>query len=143
MTFTNRTSELAILNRAKPGLYVLFGRRRVGKTTLVEHWGKQRRVVYSQAIEASESVQISQLVEDLREVLPSGIVPRDWSELLAAFSLIKEQIVIAIDEFPYLVDSNRSLLSLLQRWLDHNRPPKLTIVLLGSSQTMMHGLFLE
>ena len=143
MLFTNRNNELNILNRAKSGLYVLFGRRRVGKTTLVEHWGEQKRFYYSQAIEANESVQISQLVADLREILPPGIVPRDWSELFGALSLIQEPLVIAIDEFPYLVNSNSALPSMLQRWLDHNRPADLTLVILGSSQTMMHGLFLE
>lgn len=144
MKFINRSSELARLERISNGLIVLFGRRRVGKTSLIEEWGRKiANVGYSQAIEGAEQLQISQLCEDLRDVIPKGIVPRSWQEFLSALALINEKTVIVLDEFPYLVRSNSSLPSLLQRWLDHDMPDNFTLVLLGSSQTMMHGLFME
>ena len=49
--FVNRIDELSKLGQSTAGLIVIFGRRRVGKTTLVERWGKTCNLHYSQAIE--------------------------------------------------------------------------------------------
>lgn len=122
---------------------MVFGRRRIGKTTLVDRWGASQPYCYSQAIEGSESIQISQITADLADVLPRGLNPRSWAELLPILSLISRKCVIAIDEFPYLVKSQPSLPSRLQKWLDHDRPKNLRLILLGSSQTMMNSLFLN
>ena len=141
--FVNRVEELRRLNASKAGLIVVFGRRRIGKTKLVERWGSNRKYAYTQAIEGSEVVQLQQITSDLKGVLPEGINPRSWSELLAAFKLINKPKIVVLDEFPYLVRSQPSLPSLLQKWVDHDQPAGLQLVLLGSSQTMMHGLFLQ
>lgn len=141
--FVNRTKELRSLDTSKAKLTVLFGRRRVGKTTLIERWGADKRYAYSQAIEASDEQQLAQLVADLAPVLPTGVVPRSWPELLSALALIRRPTAIVLDEFPYLVRTDPSLPSRLQKWVDHDQPDHVRLVLLGSSQSMMHGLFLE
>lgn len=142
--FVNREKELAILNRQK-ALTVIFGRRRIGKTALVKHWGKKHpsHFYYSQAIEASEKIQVQQVVEDLQELLPKDLNITSWKELFSLFSLIRKSVIIALDEFPYWVKTQPSLPSLLQRWIDHQRPENVSLILLGSSQSMMHQLFLE
>ena len=141
--FINRVSELKSLSRSQAKLIVLFGRRRVGKTALIKKWGQNAAFSYTQAIEGSQKVQIEQIVADLAKILPQGVIPKSWSELFAVFKLIQGTHVLAIDEFPYLVQSNASLPSILQSWIDHDQPKGVRIVLLGSSQTMMHGLFLS
>ncbi len=143
MKFINRIRELNSLDNAPAGLVVLFGRRRVGKTALIEEFSQKLNSVYSQAIEGSEGLQISQLVEDLQNVLPEGIVPRSWPEVFSSLSLVNEPTVVIIDEFPYLVKTEPALPSIIQRWIDHKRPTGMQLVLLGSSQTMMHDLFLN
>ncbi len=141
--FVNRLDELETLKESQAGLTVVFGRRRIGKTTLIDRWGESQPYFYSQAIEGAESIQVTQLVEDLADVLPGGLKAKSWAELLPILSLIRQKAVIAIDEFPYLVRSQASLPSRLQKWLDHDRPENLRLVLLGSSQTMMNSLFLN
>ena len=143
MKFVNRTSELDLLNATRPGLTVVFGRRRIGKTALVEKWIAGKSAVYSQAIEGAQSLQIDQLVSDVHQILPEGIVPKNWSEFLAGLSLCIEPTIFVLDEFPYLVKTSPELPSLLQSWIDHKMPEDFKLVLLGSSQTMMHDVFLD
>lgn len=143
MTFVNRFSELDILDKASPGLYVLYGRRRIGKSTLIGQWAKKRKVYQSQAVEGSQGLQISQLFSDIQELIPNGIIPRTWSELFSSLSLVKNPAILVIDEFPYLVKTSPELPSIIQKWVDRQRPKDFTLVLLGSSQTMMHSLFLD
>ena len=100
-------------------------------------------MAYSQAVEGSVSIQIDQIYHDVKKYLPTEIVPKNWNDLLDLFSLIKERLIIALDELPYLVDTTPSLPSLLQKWIDHKQPDNLTLLLLGSAQTMMHSLFLD
>ena len=73
----------------------------------------------------------------------TNIVPKNWMELLELFSLQKEHTILCLDEFPYLVASDPSLPSVLQRWLDHQRPNPFTLVLAGSSTRAMNDCFLN
>ena len=143
MKFVNRNKELKILNEAPPGLYVVFGRRRIGKSSLLDKWGEKHSVSYTQAIEGSSILQIEQCVEDLKEIIPEGIIPRSWEEFFSTLSLIDRPVSLVVDEFPYLVKSSPELPSIIQKWLDRKIPSKFCLILLGSSQTMMHGLFLD
>lgn len=143
MKFINRTEELKDLDDAKKGLIVLFGRRRIGKTSLAEQWLKNKKSAYSQAIQASVGLQLEQLFLDIKPILPEGIKPKNWVEFFSTLTLVKENITLVIDEFPYLVKTSPELPSILQNWLDHKRPKNFQLLLLGSSQTMMHSLFLD
>jgi uncharacterized protein len=143
--FVNREKELNLLDEEflKSKVIVLFGRRRVGKTELIKRWGRNNEVLYSQAIEADESIQLNQVYEDVRDLLPLEVYPQSWPDLLKLFSQIRKKSAVIIDEFPYLVESNPSLPSIVQRWIDHDQPDNVSLILLGSSQSMMHGLFLD
>lgn len=143
MEFVNRVRELNELRRKQYPLVILFGRRRIGKTSLIENWDSQAPLYYSQAIEASEIQQVQQLMLDLAELLPPGLVAKSWLEFFPILSLVQKNCVVVFDEFPYLVKTTPSLPSQLQRWIDHHQPPHLQLVLLGSSQTMMNSLFLS
>jgi AAA+ ATPase superfamily predicted ATPase len=124
-------------------LVVLFGRRRVGKTRLLTHWLEKRSGFYSQAIEAAVPMQIEQTVRDIGSALPQGIQPKTWMEFFELLRYGPAETVLCLDEFPYLVASDPSLPSVVQRWLDHHRPEGFTLVLSGSSTGAMNDCFLN
>lgn len=145
LAFTNRVRELEALDASARvgGLVVLFGRRRVGKTRLLTHWLEKRSGVYSQAIEAAVPMQIEQTVRDIGSALPAGIQPKTWMEFFELLRYGPAGTVLCLDEFPYLVASDASLPSVVQRWLDHHRPEGFTLVLSGSSTGAMNDCFLN
>jgi AAA+ ATPase superfamily predicted ATPase len=145
LTFTNRTAELKELDAAATasGLLVVFGRRRVGKTRLLAHWLKPHHGLYSQAIEAAKETQLEQVFRDIQDRLTTAIVPKSWAELFELLTLQKRQLIFCLDEFPYLVAADPSLPSVLQRWLDHDKPRHFLLILSGSSTRMMNDLFLN
>ena len=146
LSFSNREAELKELNAsaAGGGLLVVFGRRRVGKTRLLAHWLKDRNGLYSQAIESSVEIQIEQVFKDIQSGLTTAIAPKSWAELLELLSLQKgERWILCLDEFPYLVASDPSLPSVLQRWLDHGKSERSLLILSGSSTRMMNDIFLN
>src|SRR3990167_1297051 len=145
LEFVNRAQELKELDaHAKlGGLLVLFGRRRVGKTRLLTHWLTRRKGLYSQAIEASKEQQLQQVLEDVRHGLSTSLVPRTFGELLEVLDHEPRDFVLCLDELPYLVASDPSLPSVLQRWVDHRKKKGSTLILSGSSTRMMSDLLLS
>ncbi len=145
LDFVNRTHELAQLDEhaRAGGLLVVFGRRRVGKTRLLTQWLKRHQGLYSQAIEASKEQQLQQVFDDLRPQFSSSIVPRSFGELLELLDLQAKDFVLCLDELPYLVAADPSLPSVLQRWIDHRKRKKSSLILAGSSTRMMNDLFLN
>lgn len=145
--FINRNRDIANLDEEirASRLVVVTGRRRVGKTALIREWARRGGVTaYSQAIEkASIPQQIEQIWADIKASLPIDIAPKSWEDLLKLISLPRDRLLIVLDEFPYLVASDPSLPSRLQKWLDHHCPPNITLCLTGSSQSMMQELFLD
>lgn len=145
LDFVNRTEELSQLDEhaRAGGLLVLFGRRRVGKTRLLTHWLRRHSGLYSQAIEASKEQQLQQVFDDLRPQFGSSIVPKSFGELLELLDLLPKDFVLCLDELPYLVAADPSLPSVLQRWIDHRKRKKSSLILAGSSTRMMNDLFLN
>lgn len=145
LRFTNRTDELRELATMAQagGLLVVFGRRRVGKTRLLTHWLKPQNGLYSQAIEAAPGIQIEQVMRDIGASLKTNLVPKNWSEFLELLGLETGRRIVCLDEFPYLVASDPSLPSVIQRWLDHQRPQQFTLILSGSSASAMNHCFLN
>lgn len=143
--FVNRLEELARLRKlsSSGGLIVLFGRRRVGKSRLLLEWLKSENGIYTQAIEGSSAIQLQQIFEDLKGALNTEIVPKTWTELFELVSRVKSKVVLCIDEFPYLVQSDPNLPSQFQRWLDRLSDRRVTLVLSGSSIRMMNQTFLN
>src|SRR5687767_7754482 len=102
LTFVNRRRELRVLRDAarKGGLWVVFGRRRVGKTRLLREAIGGAGGLYSQAIEAPKEMQLQQVFEDLRPQLKTEFFPKSWMELLELLALRKGRWTLCLDEFP-------------------------------------------
>ncbi len=145
LDFVNRTRELAELDAhaREGGLLVVFGRRRVGKTRLLTHWLRRRAGLYSQAIEAAVPQQLQQVLEDVGHGFSTPVTPRSFGELLALLDVERGDFVLCLDELPYLVASDPTLPSVLQRWLDHRKKKRSSLILSGSSTRMMNDLFLN
>lgn len=146
MKFLNRSREINRLDEAiehTKRLVVIIGRRRVGKTRLLRQWGQTQlpNYVYAQAIESTPELQVKQLYLDLKSWLATTIEPKNWEEFLELLSTKFTGKCLIIDEFPYLVEQDRSLPSRLQRRLDAGFP--FLLILSGSSQTMMESEFLN
>src|SRR4051812_33672905 len=92
--FVNRTQEVNALNRLRHrhGLAIVYGRRRVGKTRLLRRWVDHAKGHYSQAIEGSAALQLDQITNDLRKILPPNVTPKSWIDLLAFIELLPEPV---------------------------------------------------
>jgi AAA+ ATPase superfamily predicted ATPase len=140
--FVNRTEELSRLGElydsGNAELAVIFGRRRLGKTALVTQSldGYDDAVVY-QARQKTSSLQLQQFVDVAGETYPGVTRLReDWETVLGY--LADQDAIVVLDEFPYLVEQDESLPSVLQAMFDHEfDDSSATFVLVGSSISMM------
>lgn len=140
--FVNRTEELSRLRElydsADVELAVIFGRRRLGKTALVTRSldGYDDAVVY-QARQKTSSLQLQQFIDVAAETYPGVTRLReDWETVLGY--LADQDAIVVLDEFPYLVEQDESLPSVLQAMFDHEfDDSSATFVLVGSSISMM------
>ena len=147
-TFWDRTEEQArlraFLAAAGGGLAVLYGRRRCGKSALLQRV-LQSPAVYFQADQREAPLQMRAVATALSSRVPEfGRASfADWNDLLAAlYARVATPLCVCLDEFPYLVQAALALPSILQRYVD--RPDgKVKWILCGSSQRMMQGLVLD
>ena len=125
MAFYNRTEEIIriknALARPTPQFIVVYGRRRCGKSTLLRHVMKESDVYYM-ATQADAAIQRQQFSVALDGVFPkfSQTRYRSWYELFEMLETRKgKRFTLYVDEFPYLVKSDTTLPSLLQRILEN------------------------
>jgi AAA+ ATPase superfamily predicted ATPase len=140
--FVNRADELETLQTAfqseQADLLVIYGRRRLGKSALVrEATADVDDAVYWQATEETPEVQLADFVATASETFPLlEDIQRDWEALLRALG--RQDAVVVLDEFPYLVQSDEALPSKLQRvWDTQLEDTSMTLVLVGSSISVM------
>jgi len=148
MMFLGRERELQVLDElatsGKPELYVLYGRRRVGKTELLQQFCKARRAVYFLAAQVREKDNLrafrDALMEGIDDALAANIEFPDWSAALnfAAERAKDERLVVVLDEFPYLCEATKGLPSQIQRfWDTKGKNSRLMLVLCGSQVSFM------
>jgi AAA+ ATPase superfamily predicted ATPase len=148
MLFLGRDRELGVLQElhdsGRPELFVLYGRRRVGKTELLQQFCQGRRAVYFLAAQVRERDNLrafrDALHEGLSDELALNIELPDWSSALsfAAERAGNERLVVVLDEFPYLCESSQGLPSQIQRfWDTRGKRSNLMLVLCGSQVSFM------
>ena len=126
--FFNRVAELDLLEKrfssGKAELFVLNGRRRVGKTELLAHFCEGKRSIFFVSDLGSEISLRTALSGAINAVLfgPNQVnaVYSTWEDLLLALSQAaqSERLVVVFDEFPYLVTAHPPLATILQRVWD-------------------------
>ncbi|MBU0512573.1 MAG: ATP-binding protein [Chloroflexi bacterium] len=146
--FVNRRDELQFLQQHyasdRAELFVLYGRRRVGKTELLAQFCRGKRHIFFVADLDTEPVlraSLSAVVNvNLLGVETAGAVYPSWDDifLLLAHHAQTERLVVVLDEFSYLVAAHAALPSILQRlWDSDLRHTKLMLILCGSHIGMM------
>jgi AAA+ ATPase superfamily predicted ATPase len=123
---------------------VVYGRRRIGKTSLLNEFIKDKNSLYLPAQEVNDSLNLQKFSRLLGEKLGINNFPTvsDWNAL---FSLIVEQLgsehlVIVIDEYPYAASANKSLNSILQHVIDYDfKDTNIFLILCGSSMSFMEN----
>ena len=145
--FIGREQELKSLEEAYAKnsfqMCVLYGRRRVGKTALINEFIKNKEHIFFTAIKGSLGRNIELLSECVTEYFYPDVPGLMFTDFKAILNTITQRIgdkklIFVIDELPYLAGSDESLLSLLQSEIDRNWLNKnIFLILSGSSISFM------
>lgn len=148
MKFVDRIDEATRLKdalaREKSSLVVMYGRRRLGKSTLIKRVLSENDV-YFLADRSEGQHQRALLAKVIAQVFPDfeKLSYPDWGSMFRAVNYrTDKRFTLCLDEFPYLVEQSPELPSVLQKLVDEKQL-KYNLVLCGSSQNMMYGLFLD
>lgn len=152
--FVNREVELAFLEgkyrEDAPQLVVLYGKRRAGKTELIKRFMQKKEGTYMLC--TNDSIE-----ENIKEAKRKfyGLTGKDYflklenPSFFDLFKYLSEEIgekkaVIAIDEFPYLIELNKGVVSVFQKiWDELLAHKKLFLIICGSSVGMMETEVLD
>ena len=147
MKFIGRKAELEKLNteyERNGGFVVIYGRRRVGKTTLIKEFLKKKTAFYFLATEELESQSMKRLAGVVARTTKNSYLQNaaftDWLDLFQVIADYKteEKKVLVIDEFPYLVKTNPAFPSILQNaWDEILKDSNVMLILSGSLIGMM------
>ena len=150
MDFLDRKEDMERLRTAllrdRKQFVVIYGRRRIGKSTMVKKvLNFERGDIYFMADRTSEASQ-RQLFSTVAALSVEGFdlaTYPDWRSLLINLNnRLQHRITVCLDEFPYLVKSCPSLPSVLQNFLE-TVDRKFDLIICGSSQQLMQGLVLK
>ena len=146
--FVDRVRELHLLEEryisGKAELFVLYGRRRVGKTELLRAFCEGKPHVFYVADLGTEASTLAEFTRQISQhVFGAGDAISPFATWDAAFEFLakqatQERLIVIIDEFTYLIDANDAVPSILQRlWDTHLQHTQLMLVLCGSYVGMM------
>lgn len=148
-----REYELECLNKLynsnKFEFLVLYGRRRIGKTTLLTEFAKKHNCLYFLSQEKNTTLNLSEFAKLTKDYFDMDYIPQaeDWNQMInilterIEFKLDKnpnEKVCIIIDEFPFIAKEYPTIKSILQHTIDHKWQHKnVMLVLCGSSVSFM------
>ena len=145
--FIGRERELETLNRLyssnKFEFIVIYGRRRVGKTALINQFIKDRNAIYFMGVESNAKQNLENFSGSILEYRTGVETESSFFSFQAALEYVfrlseKERLILAIDEYPYVARSSKSLASTLQLLIDKYKDnSKLMLILCGSSMSYM------
>jgi hypothetical protein len=127
-------------------LGVVSGRRRQGKSYLLQALAEVLGGIYFPALQLTEAVSLRLFTDELIRFTRSPVPPlRDWIEAIQfLFRLPTDRAIpVVIDEFPFLVNASPSLPSIIQRELGpggSGRDSRARLLLCGSAMSFMGGL---
>ena len=147
MKFIGRKREMEKLESEysrDSSFVVIYGRRRVGKTTLIKEFLKDKTAFYFLATEEIESQSMKRLAGVVARTTKNRLLQNatftDWLDLfqvIADYEPEKKKVFV-IDEFPYLVKTNSAFPSILQNaWDEVLKDKKVMLILSGSLIGMM------
>lgn len=146
--FAGRDKELekfdSLFLQKKFQFVVVYGRRRVGKTTLIREFMKDKPGIYYMAVEGARRENLSGLSTALLSQDNSIAHTAEFADYetllnyIDAMAKTGERKIIAIDEYPYLAASYPAISSMLQKHIDECwKDSNLFLILCGSSMSFM------
>lgn len=145
--FIGRERELRTLNNLyqsdKFEFVVLYGRRRVGKTALINAFIDNKKNIYFMGVESNAKQNLENFSNSIFEYQTGIQADTSFSSFQAALEFVfrlaeKERIILALDEYPYVARASKSLASTLQMLIDkYKDTSKLMLILCGSSMSYM------
>lgn len=145
--FIGRDRELTTLNRLyksnKFEFVVIYGRRRVGKTALINRFIENKNAIYFMGVESNAKQNLENFSKSIIEYTTGIETETSFLSFQAALEHIfklseKERLILAVDEYPYVARSSKSLASTLQLLIDKYKDnSKLMLILCGSSMSYM------
>lgn len=145
--FIGRERELKTLNNLyqsdKFEFVVLYGRRRVGKTALINAFIDKKKNIYFMGVESNAKQNLENFSNSIFEYQTGIQTDTSFASFQAALEFVfrmaeKERIILALDEYPYVARASKSLASTLQMLIDkYKDTSKLMLILCGSSMSYM------
>jgi AAA+ ATPase superfamily predicted ATPase len=148
--FVDRENEIQTLSAEyhNPGsaLVIVYGRRRIGKTSLIREFIKDKPAVYYLATEESEAQNRGAFKNITADFTGNGLLKNaqveEWAPIfdaLVSFETGKKKIIV-IDEFQYLGQSNPAFPSIMQKiWDTQLMDRNIMLILCGSFISMMES----
>lgn len=147
--FIGRKTELMALERLYETegfqMVVLSGRRRIGKSTLIKEFIKNKRAIYYTASKTGIRNNLEKLGKQVLAEIAPEMEALAFNDMDTLFSFmgkrcVSERIVFVIDELPYLAESDDSILSVIQNHIDHEwASGQMFLILCGSSISFMEN----
>jgi len=121
---------------------IMYGRRRIGKTTILQEFSKKHPVIFFFAQEKNDALNLQDFSKVAQAFFEHGFIANfaNWEN---AFDYIgrkasERRTVLIIDEFPFLAGPNPTIKSILQHKIDHEWKEKnIFLILCGSSVSFM------
>lgn len=145
--FIGRERELNALEKLytseKFEFAVIYGRRRVGKTALINQFLCDKKAIYFMGIESNAKQNLENFSKSIIEYSSGIETETSFLSFQAALEYVfklaeQERLILAIDEYPYVARSSKSLASTLQLLIDkYKDSSKLMLILCGSSMSYM------
>jgi hypothetical protein len=145
--FVGRNVELDSLREEysrDSAFVVIYGRRRVGKTTLIKEFIKDKHALYFLATQEPESQNIQEFARKTADFTGLDYLRsakfQNWHAVFEAFVREKqsEKKILVIDEFQYLVQANSAFPSVFQKvWDEILKDHNVMVILCGSLINMM------
>lgn len=148
--FINRKKERAFLeseyNKESASFIVIYGRRRIGKTSLIKEFIKDKSALFFLATEESESENRNAFKTAVSEYIKNPLLAQadinNWEELFSYIinGATHDRKLIIIDEFQYIGKANHAFVSVLQKIWDTMLSDKnIMLILCGSLVNMMYS----
>lgn len=145
--FIGRERELASLkefyDKDGIGMTIIYGRRRIGKSTLITEFVRNKKTIFYTATKVGKNRNLELFSRQVVDLLMPGVEDISFHTIEAVFDFIhknmgNDKLILVIDELPYWAEKDDALLSILQKYIDTIWSDKnLKIILCGSALSFM------
>lgn len=151
LDFVDREDELKGVNDIYESrgsdLFILYGRRRIGKTELIKKFIEDKSSFYFLAKKQNIELETERLRKEYSET-QNVFIPEENNLENTIKSIVEKQeedkFVFVIDEFPYWIEENKGILTDIQHlWDEYLKEENILLILMGSSVGAMETDILD